>query len=161
MWSEGKDSFLKDPPNGTVSVLDGKSVQGLWSLDVLDNVGGNVATVTGLEMQITLSAPCGPPEILQLVWSDKSSLTWTADAAAATYTLYRGAADDLPALLTPSLDSCVAATTASSSASGLTDDPSPGELFWFLVVGSNGTGSGQAGSASSGPRTLDSSGICN
>ena len=26
MWSEGKDSFLKDPPNGTVSVLDGKNV---------------------------------------------------------------------------------------------------------------------------------------
>ena len=27
MWSEGKDSFLKDPPNATVSILQGRGKQ--------------------------------------------------------------------------------------------------------------------------------------
>jgi subtilisin-like proprotein convertase family protein len=146
-------------PDSVLSILDGKPVQGVWSLEILDNVSGAAATITGFEIQITLSAPCGPPEIGQLAWSDKSSLSWSADAAATTYTIYRGGLEDLPALLTPALDSCAVGTTGGSSMSGLADPPA-GELDWFLVIGSSGTVSGQAGSASSGPRILDSSGTC-
>lgn len=51
MWSQGKDSFLKDPPNATLSVLDGKNVTSI--LVVLRNPqlsGGNLSyDVTVLE----------------------------------------------------------------------------------------------------------------
>lgn len=43
MWSQGKDSFLKDPPNATLSVLDGEQVSSL--VVVLRNprlAGGNL-----------------------------------------------------------------------------------------------------------------------
>jgi len=146
-------------PDAALSQLDGKSVQGFWSLEILDNVSGAAATVTGFELEITLAAPCGPPEIGQLAWTGKTSLSWSADAAATTYTIYRGHLADLPALLTPALDSCALATTGGSSLAGIADPPA-GRLDWFLVLGENGTGTGQAGSASAGPRTLDSSGAC-
>jgi len=146
-------------PDAALSQLDGKSVQGFWSLEILDNVSGAAATVTGFELEITLAAPCGPPEIGQLAWTGKTSLSWSADAAATAYTIYRGHLADLPALLTPALDSCALATTGGSSLAGIADPPA-GRLDWFLVLGENGTGTGQAGSASAGPRTLDSSGAC-
>jgi subtilisin-like proprotein convertase family protein len=147
-------------PDSTLSVLDGKGAQGTWQLEVLDNVAGNVATITGFEIQITLGEPCAPPEILQLTWPSKTSLAWSADAAAATYTLHRGTSADLPSLLTAATDSCVRASTASTAVTGLSDAPPSGELQWFLVVGSNASGPGQAGFATGGPRLLDSAGSC-
>jgi subtilisin-like proprotein convertase family protein len=144
-------------PDSTLSILDGKTAQGTWSLEILDNANGNVATVNGFEIQITLGAACSPPEIVQLGWSDASSLAWSADPAATSYTIYRGSSDDLPALLTPSLDSCALTTTGATSATGLDDAPALGDFYWYLVVGANGSGLGQAGSG----RILDSSGTCN
>jgi subtilisin-like proprotein convertase family protein len=144
-------------PDSTLSVLDGKSAQGTWLLEITDSTNGNVATVNGFEVQITLGAACSPPEIVQVGWSDDTTLTWSADVAATSYTIYRGAGADLPALLTSQIDSCMLTTTSSSSVPGLNDGPPLGDFYWFLVVGANGSGEGQAGSG----RLLDPLGTCN
>ena len=147
-------------PEALLSLLDGKSVDGTWTLEVLDNVTGQAATINGFEIEITLGQPCAPPEVLQLAWTDKTTLTWTADAVTSTYTLHRGTGADLPSLLTGSTDSCVRATTSSTSVTGLADVPPVDGLQWYLVTGTNASGLGSAGSSSSGPRLLDSTGTC-
>jgi hypothetical protein len=54
MWSAGKDSFLKDPPNATVSVLDGKTITSL--VLVLRNPKLSSGNLT-YEVQILEGAP--------------------------------------------------------------------------------------------------------
>ena len=151
-------SFKPDVP---LSALDFRDADGTWKLEVQDTISGlSAATVNGIEVEITFAEPCGPAEVLQVGWTDKTTLTWSPDAAASSYSIHRGTRTDLPFLLNASTDSCVRATTASSSSSGLNDVPPVGVLQWWLVTGTNASGLGSAGSATSGPRQLDSTGNC-
>jgi len=77
-----------------------------------------------------------------------------------TYTIFRGAGSGLPKLLTSEADSCARGATSSTSLTGLTDHPAPGDLHWWLVRGGNAMGSGSAGFATGGLRILDSTGPC-
>jgi subtilisin-like proprotein convertase family protein len=147
-------------PEGLLSVLDGKSAQGSWKLEVLDTAPGGAATITGIELQFALGTPCGPEEVSGVVWTDKSTLTWAAALTADTYTIFRGAGSGLPKLLTSEADSCARGATSSTSLTGLTDHPAPGVLHWWLVRGGNAMGSGSAGFATGGLRILDSTGPC-
>lgn len=110
-----------------------------------------------------------PPEIAPgttretaQIWTDKTTQTWPSDAAATSYTLYRGTQADLPALLTATADSCTKYIGASSSTSNLIEDPSAiaGRFYWYLVTGRNGGGEGTAGNATAGVRIVNSSGVC-
>jgi len=94
-------------------------------------------------------------------WSSKTNHTWSANAQATSYKVYRGTQADLPQLLNSSTDSCL---KWSGSATNCTigDDPSAvaGGFYWYLVTGINGSGEGTAGNATAGPRVVNSSGAC-
>ncbi len=99
-------------------------------------------------------------------WTDKTTLTWPVNSAATSgYKLYRGDQSGLPNLLNASNDSCLRFTGANetaNTASSLTEDPAlaSGRFYWYLVTGSNMFGEGTAGSATAGPRIVNSSGAC-
>lgn len=126
----------------------------------VDNVRVTYAAPGGcLQSSCSPLSPPGEVPSPSLVWgSTKEELTWDAVAGATLYRVYRGAAADLPKLLDGSLDSCLAATSASPSVSGLAAVPA--ELVWWLVRAANAAGEGPAGSATAGPRMLDSVGAC-
>jgi hypothetical protein len=108
-------------------------------------------------------ASSGPPGVTDLRWppGTATTLEWTALPDAASYVVYEGGAAALPDLLTGALDSCRRTDTATSGTGPvLTQAPPAGGLLWFLVVPENGCGTGPAGSASAGPRLLDSTGPC-
>jgi hypothetical protein len=123
-------------------------------------VSTNQPTVT-----VTVSA-CAVAEVAGLAWSGttKDTLGWSATTNAASYRLYRGTAGDLPSLLNSGLDSCTRFEGAGTTTGAiLTEDPGsiPGSLYWYLVDGVNAASvEGPAGSASAGPRIVNSSGPC-
>jgi hypothetical protein len=94
-------------------------------------------------------------------WSAKNLLQWPSNQQATGYNLYRGIQADLPKLLTNDVDSCVRYSGSSTSAS-VNDDPTwiVGRFYWYLVTGMNANGEGPAGNATGGPRTANSSGVC-
>jgi subtilisin-like proprotein convertase family protein len=48
-------------PDGPLAVLDGKSSQGVWQLEVLDNVSGDSGNLTGFDLILTYpTQSCGP-----------------------------------------------------------------------------------------------------
>ncbi|HPA27817.1 MAG TPA: M6 family metalloprotease domain-containing protein [Acidobacteriota bacterium] len=97
------------------------------------------------------------------MWSgDKETQSWPPLSGAATYKVHRGVRSGLENLLTTSDDSCLRYEGPSNSLSVVSDDPStePGSFYWYLVVGGNGSGEGSAGSATGGPRVVNSSGSC-
>jgi hypothetical protein len=95
-------------------------------------------------------------------WTDKTTQTWPANAAATSYTLYRGIQSDLPQLLNSTTDSCTKYTGAANSTASITEDPTAitGRFYWYLVTGSNTGGEGPAGNATIGVRTVNSTGAC-
>jgi hypothetical protein len=115
-----------------------------------------------------ISAPCAaavepPGEVAaaSLLWSGtKDALSWDPVATASSYRVYRGAGIDLPLLLDATPDSCLRATTASTTAGDLAEAPPEGSLLWWLVRAANAGGEGPAGQATSGPRNQDSLGAC-
>jgi hypothetical protein len=96
-------------------------------------------------------------------WSSPTVHTWPANAQATNgYRLYRGQKASLANLLTSSNDGCL---RWSGSATNCTLSPeappaAAGDFYWYLVVGVNGTGEGSAGSATGGPRVINSTGTC-
>lgn len=90
---------------------------------------------------------CAPPEVATgLLFSDAQTLTWAADPAAVTYSLYRGTIDASPwaydqVCLFPSLPG-----------PGATDGTNPprGVSFYYLVSGRNVCGEGPLGTSSDG-----------
>jgi len=38
--------------------------------------------------------------------------------------------------------------------------PASGDFYWYIVVGVNATGEGSAGTATAGPRVVNSTGTC-
>jgi hypothetical protein len=96
-----------------------------------------------------------------VTWSaSKSTLSWDPVAGASFYSIYRGTPLDLPALLSPDVDACRRAVTSSTTAYALLEVPPEGTFYWYLVRAGNGAGEGEAGSATAGARTQDSSGEC-
>jgi N-acetylneuraminic acid mutarotase len=93
------------------------------------------------------------------MWSeDKNTQSWPALAGATGYKLYRGVQSGLPNLLTADNDSCLRYNGANTSINISSDDPSleTGSFYWYLVVGTNGSGDGPAGNA----RIVNSGGSC-
>ena len=97
---------------------------------------------------------------------NRATLTWPVNNQAGSgYRLYRTTQLQFANLLNASTDSCLRFTGANQSAttaSGLTDDPAAvaGKLYGYLVTGVNIVGEGPAGSATAGPRIVNSSGSC-
>ena len=145
-WREGDDSSSK--------------AKG-WYVDhvVITNAGTATACATG-SVPPGETAPGDAPATAQS-WTDKTTHTWPANATAATYTLYRGVQSDLPQLLNASTDSCTK-TTGSATSATVNDDPGAvtGRFYWYLVTGSNSGGEGTPGSATAGPRIVNSGGAC-
>lgn len=110
-------------------------------------------------------APCAVNEVESLRWESgtKNTLIWAEAQNASAYRLYRGAAAELPQLLTPAIDSCVRFEGAvTSTGPVLLESPAAisGRVYWYLVVGANGSNLGPAGNATAGPRIVNSSGAC-
>jgi hypothetical protein len=81
--------------------------------------------------------------------SDKRTLHWNRAGQAHVYGLYRGSIEPEQAFAYD--HECVAAAVPELSADDPTD-PAPGELFYYLVSGSNSCGDGSLGSGGGGPR---------
>jgi hypothetical protein len=93
------------------------------------------------------------------MWSeDKNTQSWPELSGATGYQLYRGVQSGLPNLLTADNDSCLRYNGANTSINISSDDPSleTGSFYWYLVVGTNGSGDGTAGNA----RIVNSTGNC-
>ena len=106
-------------------------------------------------------APGDTPETAQN-WSGKTVHSWPAAARATGYILYRGQSADLANLLDPAEDSCTKYDGPGTSLA-VSDDPAAlaaGDFYWYLVTAYNASGEGSPGSATSGVRTVDSSGPC-
>ncbi len=104
-----------------------------------------------------------PPEVQGLNWctGQTTCLSWGAVSGADKYRLYRGEGAGLPCVLNPSLDSCAdGAFVPATTGNTITEVPSPGAMFWFLVTAVDGSGEGSPGAASAGPRTIDTTGTC-
>ena len=95
-------------------------------------------------------------------WTDKTTQSWLANAAATSYTLYRGIQADLPQLFNGSVDSCTKYAGTATSADTINEDPTglAGGFYWYLVTGSNAGGEGSPGNATAGERIVNSSGDC-
>lgn len=95
-------------------------------------------------------------------WSDKDTIGWqVVSGIVSGYRLYKGVPTDLPNVVTASDDSCTRYDGPSLSyALQTSDQPASGSFYWFLVTAYNGAGEGSAGNASSGPRTINSTGSC-
>ena len=104
-----------------------------------------------------------PTETLSLGWpaGSKTKLQWGAVPGAAWYTLYRGDAASLPALLNTGVDSCLSWTGSDTATpDSITQVPPAGGIHWFLVTAANAAGEGSAGNATAGPRVVNSTGPC-
>jgi subtilisin-like proprotein convertase family protein len=154
-------------PEGLLSTLNGITANGGWLLRIVDDASPDSGTLNSWSLTIT-NPPgpyqCGscnlaaPGEATNLLFTSKSSASWTGAAGANLYYLYRGESADLPSLLNGSVDSCQRGSTTGLSLSGITDPPAG--LQWYLVRGWNTGGYGSPGNATAGPRAQDSGGTC-
>jgi hypothetical protein len=102
-----------------------------------------------------------PVQIQDVSWSGSDNLTWTAGADADSYEVFRGRSSFLPNLVNGAMESCLRTSTASPTTGNvLTETPGAGVILWFIAVGVNAFGTGTAGQATVGPRSLDSFGNC-
>jgi hypothetical protein len=117
----------------------------------------------GLSLLAGSAVAGAPAGVADLEWcfGTQTCLTWSASVGATGYEVYRGAARDLPALLDDSIDSCtVDVFTDTATGEILAETPAPAMLHWYLVRAHDGQEAGDAGSATAGPRIVDSSGAC-
>jgi subtilisin-like proprotein convertase family protein len=156
-------------PETVLSALNGIAANGTWQLEIQDGATGDTGTLQGwsVTLKATAGATCSAcvprtaGEAADLAWPDKDTLTWSPASHAASYNLYRGAAADLPSLLTSAPDSCERASTPeTTTGSSIAETPPESDFYWFLVRGVSAAGEGPAGDATAGPRTLNSAGDC-
>jgi len=95
-----------------------------------------------------------------LSWSDSETASWFPAIGATQYRFHRGTQADLPKLLNSSVDSCLLDEGTATETFTPTEIPPPGQFFWYLAVGVNGAIEGSAGDATSGARSLNTSGVC-
>jgi len=133
----------------------------------MKNTGGRLRAlgmiiVAGLFAGGALQAQV-PAEVGTIDWcpGGKDCLGWSAVVNSDSYNVYRGAAADLVALSDGMLDSCTVGSFVGTTTGSMVDgDPAAGSLYWFLVTASNPAGEGEAGSGASGPRVVNSQGVC-
>lgn len=157
-------------PDGSLATLSGIPANGTWTLKAVDGAGSDTGTITGWTLTLRTGSgytcsdctPASPTvEPVAQSWVGKTGQTWEAIPGATHYRVYRGVAGDLPALLTPAVDSCLRLSPGTNATGAvLTESPVPGNVYWYLVRAANGGGEGPAGSATSGPRQVNSSGPC-
>jgi len=156
-------------PDTALSALNGIAANGSWKLEAQDTASGDTGTLQSWSVTLTTtSSPtclaCTPwpaGEATGLLWPDRDTVQWTAASNAASYRLYRGGAADLPALLTGADDSCTRASTPATSTGDLvTESPSTGDFYWYLVRGLSAAGEGPSGDATAGARIQNSNGVC-
>jgi hypothetical protein len=88
-----------------------------------------------------------PAEGTDLVFSDPTTISWSADPAALSYSLYRGTiVDGVPW----AYDHTCFASGLGSPASGDPSDPPDGTAYYYLAAGHNACGEGPLGNASDG-----------
>jgi hypothetical protein len=114
------------------------------------SAGGRPGEVGGGDTQATAQS-----------WPDKDTHAWPENPQAESYRLYRGDRSGLAGLLNSGSDSCLSYSGTDSSAPA-PDDPvdAAGRFYWYLVTGVNASGEGTAGSATAGPRIVNSGGGC-
>ena len=129
----------------------------------VDNVVVSFTSPGGCSMT-SCSTGSPPGEQSGVAWPDLISLTWDPDSLATQgYRVYRGAAGDLPALRSSTLDSCLRYTgpgVGDNNVDLSIDVPAAGGFYWYLITGANGVGEGDAGSGSDGLRILNGGGAC-
>ena len=158
-------------PEGSLAILNGQAAAGSWQLSIQDSATADTGTLTSWSLTIASTTPptctsCSvvmPTETLSLGWpaGSKTKLQWGAVPGAAWYTLYRGDAASLPALLNTGVDSCLSWTGSDTATpDSITQVPPAGGIHWFLVTAANAAGEGSAGNATAGPRVVNSTGPC-
>jgi subtilisin-like proprotein convertase family protein len=154
-------------PQVLLSGLNGMPANGTWTLEIADAVSPNSGTLHSWSLSITKppdTYQCGscniaaPGEATNLLFTSKSSASWSGAAGASLYYMYRGESADLPNLLNGSVDSCQRGSTTGLSLSAIGDPPAG--LQWYLVRGWNTGGFGSPGNATAGARIQNSSGAC-
>jgi hypothetical protein len=102
-----------------------------------------------------------PGEVLGVRWApgSKTDLLWNPVIGATAYPFYRGSQVNLPALLTPAIDSCYKGSPTSTSV-GIPETPAAGTLLWYLVRAYDGTCTGSPGNATAGQRQHNPGGFC-
>jgi hypothetical protein len=169
-------AYTASPYTGSLSAYNGQQVKIRWTVSTDSGVNGagwwiDDISVTNFQTPGTCtpgaaSVPgetaAGATSITAQSWPNKTTHAWPSEAAATSYTLYRGAKADLPQLLNASTDSCTRYSGGALSTATVTEDPTgtAGGFFWYLVTGSNASGEGTAGNASSGTRIVNTSGSC-
>lgn len=127
------------------------------AVNIRDSCSANSNQMAGMD------AVCPPDEAAPgymwstaQLWSSKTAQLWPSLYNANAYRLYRGVPAELPNLHTIQTNSCLRWDGAQTSVSGLTEVPSAGSFYWYIVVGYNQAGEGPAGAS----RTPNSSGGC-
>jgi hypothetical protein len=162
------DAFPAPAPPGpygtSLSIFKGTDPMGTWSLYVLDDAGFDVGSAMQWCLEIYPQFPSGEATNLRWRPSSKTSLEWDAAPNASDYEVLRGTPDQLPSLLSGSVDHCITGLDHRSMAEGLNLVPPPGSFYWYLVVGRTGGLRGPAGRAlvdgGETARTADSGGFC-
>ena len=147
-WSHVQVTFLTPPGEGVdreVRIISGGQMSGTYGLFSYD---------------IPRETAPGTSEPEALVWTTSDSLAWPENPdALGGYRIYRGVPADLQNLYSSEIDSCLRGESTlqeETSLSGLSESPPEDSFFWYLVVGVNASGEGEAGQG----RDIDSSGDC-
>jgi len=138
--------------------LDADANEGAWTDEITLFVGGAAGAASCKSCIVPL-----PGAVTDLSWNGggKRSLGWTEATGAHFYHLYRGVRESLPNLLDDSVDSCERWMTLElETGDVLAENPPENSIFWYLVRGGNGGGTGGAGNATAGPRIVNEDGIC-
>ncbi len=104
-----------------------------------------------------------PGEVTNLTWCTgaKDCLSWDAAAGATQYNIYRGERASVACLINPAFDSCThGSRITNTTGHSVSEQPAPGQVYWFLVTAADGTGEGTYGTATAAPRDSEHNGAC-
>ena len=106
----------------------------------LDAVGDGVAAtgMTSASNKIDSGLPSDyrpPGEVLNLLFSNQTALTWSPEASVGSYNLYRGDVTGLPGSYGTKVQSGIANPTTTDTAT-----PNPGQCLIYIVTASNRLG---------------------
>jgi hypothetical protein len=89
---------------------------------------------------------------------------WNSEPTATGYRVYRGTKGQLPNLVNSNQDFCTRYDGTDLTLTVTSDDPAAIDttyrVVYYLIVAYNAGGDGPAGNATSGPRTVNTTGDC-
>jgi hypothetical protein len=145
-----------DPTHVTLNLsVDSGASTGTRNVTIT-NPDGQSATGTAL-LTIAAAPAAVSSSGLQYCAGRQDCLTWPSVSGATSYNVYRGDSSTLGNPLTGCLRFSTAGTTTGNI---LAEAPSAGNFYWYLVTAVAGACEGSSGDATSGPRSLNSSGGC-